>query len=122
MREATLKEFLPYLQNAGAIAFVLLGVATAVSCAKRRDRSLGFLALTIALLSLIGVSGPRSCSKPIRQRNSWPSLVLTAPAKSIVVRHRKKPSSSRHPRLGTGRLERRSSSLRPAPALAVTVH
>src|SRR4029077_10459074 len=45
---------------------------------------------------------------------------LRAPA--IVVRHRKMPSSSRHPRLGTGRLERRSSSLRPAPALAVTVH
>jgi signal transduction histidine kinase/DNA-binding response OmpR family regulator len=49
------KQALPYLQNAGAIAFALLGVATAVSWSKRRDRSLGFLALTIVLLSLVSL-------------------------------------------------------------------
>jgi signal transduction histidine kinase/DNA-binding response OmpR family regulator len=56
-REAPLKEALPYLQNAGAIGFVLLGVATAVGWARRRDRSLGFLALAIVLLSLVSVLG-----------------------------------------------------------------
>ena len=52
-----MKQALPYLQNAGAIAFALLGVATAVSWSKRRDRSLGFLALTIVLLSLVSLLG-----------------------------------------------------------------
>jgi signal transduction histidine kinase/DNA-binding response OmpR family regulator len=52
-----MKEALPYLQNAGAVAFVLLGFATAVGWAKRRDRSLGFLALAIVLLSLVSLLG-----------------------------------------------------------------
>jgi len=52
-----LKEALPYLQNAGAIAFVLLGVATAVTWARRRDRGFGFLALAIVLLSLVSLLG-----------------------------------------------------------------
>ena len=52
-----MKEALPYLQNAGAIAFVLLGVATAVTWARRRDRGFGFLALAIVLLSLVSLLG-----------------------------------------------------------------
>jgi signal transduction histidine kinase/CheY-like chemotaxis protein len=52
-----LKEALPYLQNADAIAFVLLGVATAATWARRRDRGFGFLALAIVLLSLVSLLG-----------------------------------------------------------------
>jgi signal transduction histidine kinase/CheY-like chemotaxis protein len=51
------KEVLPYLQNLTAFSFVLLGVATAVSWIRRRDRSLGFLALAIILLSLVSLLG-----------------------------------------------------------------
>jgi hypothetical protein len=40
-----MSQALVFLLNADAVAFVLLGVATAVSWARRRDRSLGFLAL-----------------------------------------------------------------------------
>ena len=46
-----------YAQNAGAIAFALLGVVTAVSWVRRQDRSLGFLALAIVLLSLVSLLG-----------------------------------------------------------------
>jgi signal transduction histidine kinase/CheY-like chemotaxis protein len=46
-----------YMQNADAIAFALLGVVTAVSWVRRRDRSLGFLALAIVLLSLVTLLG-----------------------------------------------------------------
>ena len=52
-----MKEVLPYLQNAGTIAFALLGLLTAVSWARRRDRSTGFLALAIVLLSLVSLLG-----------------------------------------------------------------
>jgi uncharacterized membrane protein YoaK (UPF0700 family) len=51
------KEILPYLQNAGAIAFVLLGIATGIGWLKRRDKSLGWLALAIVLLSAVSVLG-----------------------------------------------------------------
>jgi len=62
-----LKEVLPYLENAGTIAFVLLGLVTAVSWARRRDRSLGFLALAIVLLSLVSLLGriPAGYSPPL---------------------------------------------------------
>jgi signal transduction histidine kinase/CheY-like chemotaxis protein len=64
---ATLTQAIQYLQNAGAIAFVLLGVATAVGWARRRDRSLGFLALAIVLLSLVSPLGsiPRAYAPPL---------------------------------------------------------
>ena len=52
-----MKEFLPYVQNAGAIAFVVLGLVTAVTWARRRDHALGFLALAIVLLSLVSLLG-----------------------------------------------------------------
>jgi signal transduction histidine kinase/CheY-like chemotaxis protein len=62
-----LKEALPYLQNAGAVAFGLLGLITAVSWARRRDRSLGFLALAIVLLSLVSLLGriPAAYTPPL---------------------------------------------------------
>jgi signal transduction histidine kinase/CheY-like chemotaxis protein len=52
-----MKDVLPYLENLSAVAFVLLGVATAVSWARHRDRSIGFLALAIILLSLVSLLG-----------------------------------------------------------------
>jgi len=65
-REATLTQAIQYLQNVGAIAFVLLGVATAVGWARRRDRSLGYLALAIVLLSLVSPLGsiPKAYAPP----------------------------------------------------------
>jgi signal transduction histidine kinase/CheY-like chemotaxis protein len=44
-----------YLQNAGTVAFVLLGVATAIGWWRRRDRSLGWLALAIVVLAAVSV-------------------------------------------------------------------
>ena len=41
------------LQNISAVAFVLLGVAVAVGWIRRRDTSLGFMALAIVLLSFV---------------------------------------------------------------------
>ncbi|HEV3103356.1 MAG TPA: response regulator [Candidatus Dormibacteraeota bacterium] len=52
-----MKDALPYIQDANAIAFLLLGVATAIGWAKRKDRSLGFLALAIILLSAVSLLG-----------------------------------------------------------------
>ena len=45
------------LQNIGALAFILLGVATAVRWARQRTPSTGFLALAIILLSFVLVAG-----------------------------------------------------------------
>jgi signal transduction histidine kinase/CheY-like chemotaxis protein len=50
-------EVLPYLQNLGAIAFFLLGVATVVVWLRHRDQSLGYLGLAIVLLSLVSIVG-----------------------------------------------------------------
>ncbi|HEX3508494.1 MAG TPA: hypothetical protein VHW94_08895, partial [Candidatus Dormibacteraeota bacterium] len=52
-----MKEALPYFQNGVALAFVLLGVVTAIGWARRRDRSLGLLALAIVLLSTVTLLG-----------------------------------------------------------------
>jgi signal transduction histidine kinase/CheY-like chemotaxis protein len=46
-----------FLQDADAVAFALLGVATAIGWARRRDRSMGFLALAIVLLSTVTLVG-----------------------------------------------------------------
>jgi signal transduction histidine kinase/CheY-like chemotaxis protein len=56
-----------FLQNADAIAFVLLGIATATSWARRRDRSLAYLALAIVLLSLVSLLGriPAAYAPPL---------------------------------------------------------
>ncbi len=48
---------LAFLQNLTTIAFVLLGVAVGISWARHRDRSQGFLALAIVLLSLVSLLG-----------------------------------------------------------------
>ena len=74
---AILKDALLYLQNAGAIAFVLLGVATAVGWARRKDRSLGFLALAIVLLSLVSLLGriPAGYTPPLLPQISLIALM-----------------------------------------------
>ncbi len=46
-----------YLADASASGFVFLGVATAFGWLRRRDRSLGFLALAIVCLSLVAILG-----------------------------------------------------------------
>jgi signal transduction histidine kinase/CheY-like chemotaxis protein len=51
------KDVLQVLQNLTALAFLLLGVVTAAGWVRRRDRSLGFLALAIILLSLVVLLG-----------------------------------------------------------------
>jgi signal transduction histidine kinase/CheY-like chemotaxis protein len=51
------KDVLPYLQNLGAVAFFLLGVATVVVWLRHRDQSLVFLGLAIVLLSLVSIVG-----------------------------------------------------------------
>ncbi|HET9411011.1 MAG TPA: response regulator [Candidatus Dormibacteraeota bacterium] len=52
-----MSELAAALQNLASVAFFLLGVGTAVSWARRRDPSLGFLALAIVLLSTVSVLG-----------------------------------------------------------------
>jgi len=51
------KELVPYLQDATAIAFVALGAFTAITWLRRRDRSMAFLALAIILLSAVSGLG-----------------------------------------------------------------
>ena len=50
-------QFVTYLQDAGAAAFVLLGIVTALSWLQRRDPSLGYLALAIILLAAVSGLG-----------------------------------------------------------------
>ena len=50
-------EVLAFLQNLTTVAFVLLGVAVGIAWARHRDRSQGFLALAIVLLSLVSLLG-----------------------------------------------------------------
>src|SRR5438876_9777808 len=45
------------LQDAVAVAFVALGVVTAIGWLRRRDRSMGFLALAIVLLAAVSGLG-----------------------------------------------------------------
>src|SRR5258707_3230955 len=46
-----------FMQNVDALAFVVLGIAVGIGWARRRDRSLGFLALAIVLLSAVSLLG-----------------------------------------------------------------
>ncbi|HEY0829723.1 MAG TPA: response regulator [Candidatus Dormibacteraeota bacterium] len=48
-----MKDLVPFLQDATAIAFAALGLLTAISWLRRRDRSMAYLALAIILLSLV---------------------------------------------------------------------
>src|SRR2546426_969250 len=49
----SLTDILSFLQNLTTAAFVVLGLAVAISWARHRDRTQGFLALAIVLLSLV---------------------------------------------------------------------
>jgi signal transduction histidine kinase/CheY-like chemotaxis protein len=60
------RQLLQGLQAAEALAFVLLGIATAVSWLRHRERSIGWVALAIVLLSLAILLG------------SLPALAVTA--------------------------------------------
>ena len=52
-----MKSAIAVMANVDAVAFVLLGVAVGIGWARRRDRSLGFLALAIVLLSSVSLLG-----------------------------------------------------------------
>jgi len=61
-----MKDLVPYLQDVGALAFVLLGIVTAIGWLKRRDSSLGFLALAIILLAAVSGLGRVQAFVPFR--------------------------------------------------------
>jgi len=52
-----MSELVRYLQDAVAVAFVALGVLVAIGWLRRRDRSMGFLALAIILLAAVSGLG-----------------------------------------------------------------
>ena len=52
-----MKEALPILENLTTVAFLILGVVTAVGWLRNRANSLGFLALAIVLLSAVTLLG-----------------------------------------------------------------
>jgi signal transduction histidine kinase/DNA-binding response OmpR family regulator len=52
-----MKEIVAFLQNLDALAFVLLGLAIAISWLRRRSSSFGWLALAIVLLSSVSLLG-----------------------------------------------------------------
>src|SRR5260370_11722950 len=52
-----MKGVIDFMQDVDALAFVVLGVAVGIGWARRRDRSLGFLALAIVLLSAVSLLG-----------------------------------------------------------------
>jgi signal transduction histidine kinase/DNA-binding response OmpR family regulator len=62
-----LSDAITFMQNADAVAFALLGLVTVVSWVRRQDRSVGFLALAIVLLSLITLLGriPAELTPPL---------------------------------------------------------
>jgi signal transduction histidine kinase/DNA-binding response OmpR family regulator len=49
--------FIAFMQNVDALAFIVLGIAVGIGWARRRDRSLGNLALAIVLLSSVSLLG-----------------------------------------------------------------
>ena len=59
-------ELLAYLMDAVAIAFVALGVATAIGWLRRRDSSLGWLALAIILLATVVGEGRLQAHLPFK--------------------------------------------------------
>src|SRR6266851_3472226 len=52
-----MKGIVDFMQNVDALAFVVLGGAGGIGWARRRERSLGFLALAIVLLSAVSLLG-----------------------------------------------------------------
>ncbi len=61
-----MKEIVPYLQDTVAVAFVALGLVTAYTWLRRRDRSLGFLASAIILLAAVSGLGRLHAHIPIK--------------------------------------------------------
>src|SRR5260370_38685916 len=61
-----MKETVPYLQDTVAVAFVALGLVTAYTWLRRRDRSLGFLASAIILLAAVSGLGRLHAPIPIK--------------------------------------------------------
>src|SRR5260370_22507273 len=61
-----MKETVPYLQDTVAVAFVALGLVTAYTWLRRRDRSLGFLASAIILLAAVSGLGRLHAHIPIK--------------------------------------------------------
>src|SRR5690348_9411273 len=60
-----MKDLVPYLQDAVAIAFVALGAVTAIKWLRRRDRSTGYLALAIILLGVVSGLGRLQAHIPV---------------------------------------------------------
>jgi signal transduction histidine kinase/DNA-binding response OmpR family regulator len=60
-----MQQFLSFMQDVVAIAFVLLGLVTAITWLRRRDRSLGFLALAIILLAVVSGLGRLQAHIPV---------------------------------------------------------
>ena len=60
-----MKDFVAFLQDAVAVAFVLLGVVTAIGWLRRRDRSMGYLALAIILLAVVSGLGRLQAHLPV---------------------------------------------------------
>ncbi len=52
-----MSQLVSFLQDAVALAFVALGVVTAITWLRRRDRSLGYLAVAIILLAFVSGAG-----------------------------------------------------------------
>src|SRR5438552_3233691 len=52
-----MNDIVAFMQNVDAAAFVLLGVAVGITWLRNRDRSTGWLALAIVLLSLVIAAG-----------------------------------------------------------------
>jgi len=60
------QDLVSYLEDAAAAAFVILGVAVGIGWLRRRDRSLGYLALAIILLSAVSGVGRVQAYFPVR--------------------------------------------------------
>jgi signal transduction histidine kinase/CheY-like chemotaxis protein len=84
-----LTDLLHFIGDAVSVAFVLLGLATCVAWLRRRDRSLGFLALAIILLSLVvGLSKVPSLLGPWQPILSDLNLLLFLASGYALLRFR----------------------------------
>ncbi|HKC19225.1 MAG TPA: histidine kinase dimerization/phospho-acceptor domain-containing protein, partial [Candidatus Dormibacteraeota bacterium] len=84
-----MKDLLHFLQDAVAIGFVLLGAVTAITWLRRRDRSLGYLALAIVLLAVVSGVGLVQTHLPVTtQFLSLIDLVAFAGSAYALVMYR----------------------------------
>jgi signal transduction histidine kinase/DNA-binding response OmpR family regulator len=63
-----MQDLLNFLEDAVAIAFVLLGVFTTITWLRRRERALGYLALAIILLAVVSGFGRLQTHLPVGPR------------------------------------------------------